>query len=389
MNKHSDPLHLAFGVVLVLVSALSSSQVFAAPEPKFYEPMESLKGVSPGAMLDSPSALGEGRVGQAVLLERRTENLLKDGTLANPSAKDWIRLGGATLADGKLLLPQGAVARQVVGGLEADKRHCFSVFARAKAGTAKLAVEWGGSAEPNRREFDLGTDAKRVWVSGKSVGGSVTPTLTSVAGTVEIEKPQFEARASFPTSFLASGKRGVSGLSWKGTEPLFNATEGTASFWIKPNWVGETSDDGMSVFFMMKDPSENWNKSKSSLQLNVWQLDPAFHDWRYAMNLVVSDQQGVQKSLSVPTQDWTPGWHHLALAWNLGKAGEGRVVIYVDGEARATAEHLALQGMEGPAWMAFGQGLGGYLDGWLDEVRVYDRELDAGAVKELSRGGGR
>ena len=246
MKKHTCFIPLTLGLVLALVGAMSPSQVSAAPEPKFYEPMESLKGVSPGATLDSPSALGEGRVGQAVLLERRTENLLKDAALANSGAKDWIRLGGATLADGKLLLPQGAVARQVVGGLEADKRHCFSVFARAKTGTAKLAVEWGGSADPNRREFDLGTDGKRVWVSGKSVGGSGTPTLTSVAGTVEIEKPQFEARASFPTSFLASGKRGVSGLSWKGTEALFNATEGTASFWIKPNWTGETSDE--SVF---------------------------------------------------------------------------------------------------------------------------------------------
>lgn len=388
MKQHSRFLPRILVMALALVGVAHPSPVSAAPEPKFYEPMDSLKAVSPGATLDTPSALGEGRVGQAVLLERRTENLLKDAALADAAAKDWIRLGGATLANEKLILPQGAVVRQVVGGLEADKLHCFSVFARAKTGTAKLAVEWGGSTDPNRREFDLGTDSKRVWVSGKSVGGSGTPTLTSVAGTVEVEKPQFEARSSFPTSFLASGKRGVSGLVWNGTEALFDANEGTASFWIKPNWVGETSDDGMSLFFMMKDPSENWNRSKSSLQLNLWQIDPSFKDWRYAMNLVVSDQQGTQKSLSVPTQDWTPGWHHVALVWNLRKAGEGRVLIYVDGEARATADHLALQGMEGPTWMAFGQRLGGYLDGWLDEVRVYDRELDAGAVKELSDGGG-
>ncbi|MCC7518276.1 MAG: LamG domain-containing protein [Verrucomicrobiae bacterium] len=372
-------------LVLLLAPLAGSPPAMAAPEPKFYEPMDSIKAVSSGASLDAPTALGEGRVGSAVLLERRTENLFKDAAFADANSRDWIRLGGAQIANGALKLPQGAMTRQVVGGLEAGKLYCFSVFARASSGSGKLAVEWAGGVEPNRREFDLTSEWKRVWVFEKSVGGSATATLTAVRGGIEIEKPQFEYGASFPTSFLAVGKRGVSGLIWKSDEPLFSATEGTVSFWIKPNWFGETSDQAMSLFCMMKDPSEVWNKSKSSIQFNAWILDPSFKDWRYAMNLIVSDAKGAQKSLTIPLQELAPGWHLLILTWNLNKAGEGRIAIYVDGEARASADQLALQGLDGPTWMAVGQRMGGYLDGWLDEVRIYDRELDAATVRELSR----
>lgn len=388
MKNDNAPFSLVLGVILALAPLARPLALQAAPEPKFYEPLESLRAISPGATLGAPSAQGEGRVGQAVLLERRTENHFRDAEWNNPNSKEWIRLNGAKISNGRLELSRGAMARQVVENLEAKKLYCFSVYARAKSGSAKLVIEWSGSEEPNRREFDLGTEGKRVWVFGRSVGGSGTATLTSAEGAIEIEKPQFEDRISFPTSFLASGKRGVSGLTWKSGEALFDATEGTASFWIKPNWIGETSDNGMSLFFLMRDPSEAWNKARSAIQLNVWVTDPSLRDWQYAVNLRVSDQKGDQKSLMVPLQDWTPGWHHLAVVWNLRKSGDGRVILYVDGEARASADHLPLQGMEGPTWMAFGQGLGGYLDGWLDEVRVYDRELDAAAVRELSREGG-
>ncbi len=365
--------------------ALTVTRAGAAPEPVFYEPMESNKACTPGARIDNPTTMGEGRFGKAALLERRTENMLKDTELDGGGATPWILLNGARLDGGKLTLPSKGTARQVVEGVKDGALHCFSVYARAVGGTGRIALSWEGGGMPVRKEADLSSDWTRLWIAGRTTGGAVTLTLQSLSGTLEVEKPQFEMGTGFPTEFLARGIRGVSGVIWQGSQPLFNAIQGTVSFWFKPNWAGQISDNGISLFCLKHNPEDVSQQASSSISISAWLKDKEAHDWRYAICIVARDQGKNEKQIIIPAQDLAPGWHHLAMAWNFAKVGEGRLTVCLDGEVRATADRLTLNGMEGPQWVSFGQNGGGYLDGWLDEARIYDQELDAAFIHKLSQ----
>lgn len=293
---------------------------------------------------------------------------------------------------GMMVVPQGGMLRQVTPSLTAEKLYCFSVYARAAgAGAARLSLEWGGSEESNLKEFEVAKEWKRMWVAGRSLGGAATPTVKGLAGRVEIERPQFETGSTFPTSFIVKGPRGVSGMVWRGegTAPLFNATQGTVSLWIKPNWAGETADTGFSIFAMHRDPEEDWKTAHSAMILNAWLLKPTAKDWQYALNLTIGDQDGKQKGFSIPAQELKPEWHHIAIVWNLVELGKSLVAVYLDGKQALRNESLPLQGMEGIRQVTFGRSGGGYLDGWLDEVRIYDQALGEDAIRELAKGGGK
>ena len=124
----------------------------------------------------------------------------------------------------------------------------------------------------------------------------------------------------------------------------------------------------------------------SVITLNVWALDPEARDWRYALNLSVVDRNLKNHALSVPLHYLTKDWNHIALTWDLSDPKGGRASLYINGEQAGALNGLVTGGMETASEVAFGQGVGGYLDGWLDEVRVYANELSAEDVKTLSSG---
>ncbi|MBI4025745.1 MAG: LamG domain-containing protein [Verrucomicrobia bacterium] len=384
---------------LLLAGGLTSFLLNAAelPKPVFYENMDTLKTETGDAALNTPSKLDAGKTGDAVLLERRTENLFAEATLPAKDSKVWILLTGAAWEsydgdekeiEGQVVLPAGGIVRQRVEGLKEGKLYCFSTHLYpVKGGSGKVSMEWSGSEESNAREFEVPKEGKRCWVWGRCLGGSAVATLKCVAGKVKMDRPQFERGSTFPTSFVAKGPRGVSGLIWKGAAPLFNANQGAVSFWIKPLWgAGEMSDDGQSLFAIRKDPEENWKTAHSAITLGAWLLDPKHQDWQYALTLMINDKNVVQHQLSAPLHDFKgETWHHVAVSWDLSQKGKSWVALYVDGEETTRADQLALEGMDGISHVAFGRHLGGYLDGWLDEVRIFDRALDKNAIAELRK----
>lgn len=369
----------------LILSAYYPFQAIALPKPIFYEPLETQAPIQGGAVLMNPTKLGSGKFGEAALLERRTLNLLKEPNSNEENA--WILLNGAS-ANGTLIeLPPQGEARQVVDQLSPEKIYCFSVYARATSeNSAKIALSWDGAIPDNRQQFSLTQEWKRIWISGKTMEGSATVSLIGINGSIEIERPQFEAGGSVPTSYITGDMRGVSGLIWRPTEREFDQNHGSVSFWIKADWVGETLSTSVMLFRSFHEYMDEWKEMPSVITLNIWALDPEARDWRYAINLRVADKNLKESALSVPLEHLKKDWNHIALTWDFSDQKSGRISLYINGVQVGALNNLVTNGMESAAEVAFGQGVGGYLDGWLDEVRIYADELSSEDIKALSEG---
>ena len=97
-------------------------------------------------------------------------------------------------------------------------------------------------------------------------------------------------------------------------EKLFNAEEGTVSFWVQPNWDSAAVDGKLENHFFFTSPN--------NLRIWLW-------NWLRADLFGEKDGKPVcnmlsSKSRSIFTKG---GWHHLAVTW--GKDGWDR--LYVDG----------------------------------------------------------
>ncbi len=376
-------------------SLLSAAVFLAAPvlpapaaEPIFHEALETTTPTGPNVTLQAPSAIGEGRFGSAALLEARTLNHFSNAALHTAAPESWILMGGALLREGQLVLQKGSLARQVVDGLTPGGLYCFSLVAASTDGRpARFTLDWDGADADNTEEFEVTSkEPVRFWVSGKAMGGSATATVRGVSGSASITQPQFEAGGTHPSSFIEKGPRGVSGLTWKPGEGEFNLTQGSASFWVKPLWAGGTFSSAKTLFAAANDPETDWKEARSAVILNAWLLDPSRRDWGYALVLRITDRNRKSEVLSAPIHDLTPEWHHVAITWNFSDPENGRAAIYLDGAVVTQADRVACEGLEDANSVAFGQGQGGYLGGWLDEARTYKTELGAEEIQQLSRG---
>lgn len=376
--------------------ALGFAGAAELPKPLFSESLDTLQPGTPNTTLTA-TALGPGKFAQAVLIERATINLLAAADFPNAIGGVWkSELGVAWEAsetridgqEGAMRIPSGGILRQTIEKLKPGVTYSFSVYARSADGKpAKLALEWEGSEEKEVKEGEVGRDWQRFWVGGRALGGNATPTIRGLTGTTLVERPQFEAWGPLPSSYVRKGPRRVGGLVWKslpGAAPLLDGSQGTVSFWIKPLWAGQTTDQIAGIFSAYHDPSEPWKTARSAMAVRAYLGKPDAKDYRYSMTLTVRDQEGTARIFSIPAQGLTAEWHHLAFSWNFLKLGEAWVAGYLDGRQAFRSGIPGLRGMKGFHQIAFGDPEGISLEGWLDEVAIYGVALDESAIRQLA-----
>ncbi len=91
----------------------------------------------------------------------------------------------------------------------------------------------------------------------------------------------------------------------------------------------------------------------------------------------IADKEGSQTSVEDEEELPEEAWSHLAVASD----GE-ELRIYVDGELIATEAALTPRITEAPLRIGGNESWWEYFDGTIDEVRLYDRALDAGEIEE-------
>ena len=96
------------------------------------------------------------------------------------------------------------------------------------------------------------------------------------------------------------------------------------------------------------------------------------------------DTKQTTKSMSQAI-DWKPGeWHFVAVTWN---ANSGLLILYIDGKRFMSVKGYIANILKGPKTLEIGNvkhGFGG-IDGMIDELLVYDRELDEAAINRIKQ----
>lgn len=154
--------------------------------------------------------------------------------------------------------------------------------------------------------------------------------------------------------------------------PELHLTTGTLAFWVRYDTLPSAIDQ-YSVL-VGKPFGSNVNNS-----------------WELYLRLPAGNLQLAGGSDSVMNRyavtDWTYGtgtWVHIALTWGTN------LRLYTQGQLRAEASGFSTQYDESPILIGADQDMGDYnsfVDGAMDDVRLYERELDASEIAALATAG--
>ncbi len=87
---------------------------------------------------------------------------------------------------------------------------------------------------------------------------------------------------------------------------------------------------------------------------------------------------GGGSNLTGPTL--TAGWHHAVLVQD---GVNNTRVLYLDGASVVTGTAIAADGA-GPLWIGGAVNVSEYFNGWIDDVRIYNRALAASEINDLA-----
>jgi hypothetical protein len=137
----------------------------------------------------------------------------------------------------------------------------------------------------------------------------------------------------------------------------------TLECWVNFTSIG--SDAATTAFCMM-------SKYQTSTAIRSWEFDFINITGTKSIRLNVSNDGS---SSNRATWSWTPTvatWYHLAVAWT---KSSGSATLYVDGASQGAVSTGATTIYDGDAKFAIGassEGAGNYIDGKIDDVRVWN-----------------
>ena len=171
---------------------------------------------------------------------------------------------------------------------------------------------------------------------------------------------------------------------------------------------------GSSQYFSIADASQSGLDITGDLSVSMWvnfETIPTATDYAYVVKKINGgrayhwyqlDEGGTQKmvlELSTDGSDspsvnvaWTPStatWYHVAFTF---EAATSEVKFFVDGSQQSTTQSIAASSIfngDGPFQVGayFFNSAGGFFDGIIDEVGIWNRVLTAGEITSLYNGG--
>lgn len=168
-------------------------------------------------------------------------------------------------------------------------------------------------------------------------------------------------------------------MPMQGFSAKFGALDGASAAKDTANAFMPPSGDDWTMTFWIKTNSATPNAS-------IIHLDPApFYikalpstSGDEGIEIATSATGGTILSSAFPDSTRN-GWHHIALSWNNGVSR-----LYIDGVLNNQA-NVATIGVADTLLMGAKAGLGGW-DGYIDEFRIYDRQLDELDLLEVMEG---
>jgi hypothetical protein len=159
-----------------------------------------------------------------------------------------------------------------------------------------------------------------------------------------------------------------------GKQPLFSLAEGSVSVWIKAD--------------LSRNASSRVIAELAGSESNAFRLEISRSD---KLAFFLSDKHGKKVEINAPiARHWrTQQWNHVAVSWN---QSAGRLALFLNGVKLASKNDIWASGLREAEVSDLAQRsviLGNDKDGqsgligFLDEIRIYRREITAADVKIL------
>jgi hypothetical protein len=384
MKTKTINLTMRFSVFFVAISVV----VCNAQEPVLYENCDPVAQGEKRAINFGKPPFVEGIQNKAVLIEKRSRNLIKNGDFKK--RVEWISIGEPTFhKTGGKITPECAEVdntnylRQVVTGLYEGRVHCLSLYAKSATKGEELEIlvndDTIGTIKPtaNYSRFDMSFTSKfkTSTVSIKSKGGKVI-----------VDGVQVESSQDYPGTFISEGRRPGIKLNNIPIEKI-NLKHGSISLWLKPLWLNKTTNSGNSIFAFGNPKSKSW--SYLSLQCSADKNETS-HAWKNRLLVLFrgkKDKDKYTSGASSPSlQEWSKqDWHHVVATWEFpGEGGDSKLFLYLDGKlvSHRTFKYPGKIELESANLGFWG---GGYANAAIDEVKIFNTVLNQASITKLNK----
>jgi uncharacterized membrane protein len=213
------------------------------------------------------------------------------------------------------------------------------------------STENNGSLKLIENEYLDTSDPRIIWHLNESSGentedSSDNDNLATVNGAV-----------------YASGKYD-NALSFDGTDDYLNSS----------NIALSTDNRTFALWVKLNDKTQDISIISKYLDFEINQTSSL--SWK----ATIYDSAGTGTSVSDPTSYEEDVWHHITLILD----DDQNIKLYIDGTLRASDTYTSLYGVSTPIEVGRGWNGGGYFNGYVDEVLIFERALNASEVYQLA-----
>jgi len=376
----------------VLTLAFLAASCTAAPlkdSMLLYVDGESLKSPYPGVNIQQSIRVVDGKFGKALLMERRTLNIVSNGDFASAVMDGWILSGAERVAVGGvensacLSANDGAVVAIPLTNLVVNSPYAFSFYAKSqKVGSITVQFSAGGQVKQLGR-FDVPSgDFSRFVTSFYPDTDAGTLRLIVSKGAF-MDNVQLEQGVTYANTFSTPLKMRLCDWITVPTDGKYlDQKQGAVSCWVNVPWMEdkEFSDGGKTIFWAGAD-------NKTALGTSIWTRSKKNKLDKGNMFLLIYGEQSPGITIGAGLNEVKPAaWHYVVFNWKYSN-GQMTGEIFIDG----TSVHVTKTGVFGefrPVREIFiGYANGAYLDGKLDDFAIWSRPLTKEEVLSIYSSG--
>lgn len=401
MNIRLGRVMRNYGFLLVLFlygSVIAQENSISKKDILLYEPCETLKSDNQGVKIaDAIQIEDQGRYGKAYRIERPW-NSVKNGDFAQKDMAPWVYRDNASWQpDGGvdnsscIKVSAGDISLPLTG-LNQNSVNAFSFYAKksdpASESTVSVCWESGGKQNILIKDRKLGNDFERITqvLSSPSDSGTL---IISVNGAALIDNAQLDRGHGFFNSFKSNIKMSYyKAIDVPVNGKYFSAAEGSFSCWIKTPWMNpEVAGNEVCTFFFANNAEQKIRKWGSTYVIGVCGIPRKNQSDKIAgtLNAYTVDAENhvvaVSNNLDVLKFDENQ-WHLLAVTWKL-KDGKMNISMYMDGDKLKINKELPFGQCKPPVELIIGSGNGGFLNGLIDDVAIFNRPLTEAEIMTI------
>ena len=235
-------------------------------------------------------------------------------------------------------------------------------FANSAVATAIYTIQSPSSALVGWWKFDEGSGTTAADSSGNVYTMNLVNGVNWVAGKI-------------------GGAISTNGTNQYGTVPAINlsgTSAVTVAFWANRTYSTTTES-------VMLESTTNYNNSNTGFGF--------FPDDTGCTGIATAVHGNVGYSVNCYTQPTSGVWHHLAIIFDKTQAGNNQTALYIDGVLQTPASSpAAAQNTNtfdsNPIYVFSRAGSQFFNAGQMDDLRIYNQALSAGAIQQLYQAGG-